>query len=229
MRFGRLTVTRLDHPYRLENGVHKHTRYWCVCDCGKEISVPAASLTRSQNATRSCGCLKIEACVARLTTHGQTRTYEYKLLRSIMDRCHNKNCPQYPRYGGRGIEVFADWRLDANAFCTYIRTVLGPKPSKKHSLDRIKNDRGYEPGNLKWSTNSEQTRNSRHARLITALGKTQHLEDWANELGVHKSTLHGRASRYGDEVAIAMSIKQTHTQPLEGESHEHKKSARVHL
>ncbi len=207
MRFGRLTVARLDHPHRIENGVNKHTRYWCVCDCGKEVSVPAASLTRTYRATRSCGCLKTEACIARLTTHGQTRSYEYKLLRSIMDRCHNENCPQYERYGARGIQVFDLWRTDAGAFCTYIRSVLGPRPSRKHSLDRKDNDRGYEPGNLKWSTNSEQTRNSRHARLITALGKTQHLEDWANELGVNKSTLHYRAKVHGDEVAITMSIK----------------------
>lgn len=42
----------------------------------------------------------------------------------------------------------------------YILKELGPRPSN-HSLDRIHNDGHYEPGNLRWSTQVEQMKNSR--------------------------------------------------------------------
>jgi hypothetical protein len=38
---------------------------------------------------------------------------------------------------------------------------MGPKPSPKHSLDRIDNDGNYEPGNCEWVTLSVQRSNIR--------------------------------------------------------------------
>ena len=73
-------------------------------------------------------------------------------------RCTNPNSLAYSNYGGRGIEfkfptvrAFAEWVLDN----------LGVRPSPFHSLDRIDNDRHYEPGNLRWASRSEQARNKR--------------------------------------------------------------------
>lgn len=50
--------------------------------------------------------------------------------------------------------AFAEWVLDN----------LGSKPTADHSLDRIDNNRGYEPGNLRWATREEQARNKRPYR-----------------------------------------------------------------
>ena len=38
---------------------------------------------------------------------------------------------------------------------------VGPRPSAKHSLDRIDNEKGYEPGNVGWRTDGEQIANRR--------------------------------------------------------------------
>ena len=87
---------------------------------------------------------------------------EYTRLRgigaSIRQRCQNPNTCGYSNYGGRGITSgfpsvasFAEWVLDN----------IGPRPTEQHTLDRIDNDRGYEPGNLRWATRSEQARNKR--------------------------------------------------------------------
>ena len=176
-------------------------------------STTAVSIVQLVFADTSLTITTNEPCAEQLMNykHGMSRNPLYKVWGSIRRRCTDRGFSRFGDWGGRGISLCAERAHNPLAFIAYVESELGTRPSRSHSLDRIDNDRGYEPGNLKWSTNSEQTRNSRHARLITALGKTQHLEVWANELGVNKSTLHGRAHRYGDEVAITMSIKQTQT------------------
>lgn len=52
-RFGKLTVLNRDEPYIEGNG-QRHTKWVCACDCGRKVSVMAASL-KSGN-TKSCGC-----------------------------------------------------------------------------------------------------------------------------------------------------------------------------
>lgn len=53
-RFGRLTVLELTDMTD-KNGTKK---YHCRCDCGNEIYVIRASLTRTRRPVRSCGCVK---------------------------------------------------------------------------------------------------------------------------------------------------------------------------
>lgn len=60
-------------------------------------------------------------------------------------------------YGGRGIRVCDEWRDDYQAFLAHV----GRRPSPNHSLDRIDNDGNYEPGNVRWTTKTEQQWNRR--------------------------------------------------------------------
>lgn len=146
-RFGRLTV--IDEPTpgaRSEVGVR--------CDCGIEKTVATRALGTSTN---SCGCLGKEASSQRALTHGRTGTSEYRIWQGMKWRCLNPNYKPYPRYGGRGITVCDRWRDSFDAFLADV----GPRPSKKHTLDRLDNDGNYEPGNVAWRTYAEQNQNRR--------------------------------------------------------------------
>lgn len=81
-------------------------------------------------------------------------------------RCHNPEHPKYPAYGGRGIQMCAEWREDVAAFVDYVISALGSRPDGC-SLDRIDNDGNYAPGNLKWSTPVQQANNKRTNRFVT--------------------------------------------------------------
>lgn len=85
--------------------------------------------------------------------------YLRKFWRAAKSRCSNPNNRSYKTYGARGIKVFKDWEDSYDTFYEWIIASIGERPTKFHSLDRVDNDRGYEPGNLKWSTPEEQGQN----------------------------------------------------------------------
>jgi hypothetical protein len=79
----------------------------------------------------------------------QRRTYTS--WRKMIDRCTNKNHPQYKDYGGRGIGVCKRW---LGRFSDFLHD-MGPRPEGK-TLDRINNDEGYCKKNCRWATKQQQ-------------------------------------------------------------------------
>lgn len=75
--------------------------------------------------------------------------------KNMIGRCYQPATNRFDRYGGRGISVCNRW-LDS--FENFIAD-MGPRPSPKHSIDRIDNDKGYEPSNCRWATRAEQVAN----------------------------------------------------------------------
>jgi hypothetical protein len=88
------------------------------------------------------------------TTHGQSRTPEYKVWASMWQRCTNPKNVRYGRYGGRGIGICERWEKFENFFAD-----MGLRPSNGHSIDRKDNEGNYEPSNCHWATRSEQQNN----------------------------------------------------------------------
>ena len=98
------------------------------------------------------------------TVHGHTsRSYappEYVAWQNMRARCNRATHPSYQYYGGRGIAVCPEW----DSFERFLEDV-GQRPDPSLSLDRIDNDRGYEPGNVRWATRVEQAANRRNRCL----------------------------------------------------------------
>ena len=92
-------------------------------------------------------------------THGRYNTPEHVAWRKMHQRCYDKNDVSYKWYGARGIRICDKWFLFTNFF-----NDMGLKPGPEYSLDRIDNDKDYEPGNCKWSTEKEQANNRGHIK-----------------------------------------------------------------
>lgn len=111
---------------------------------------------------------------------GQSQLSENRAWRQMKYRCLNSRCKSFADYGGRGISVFPEWVTSFSSFLACI----GTKPHPDMSLDRIDNEKGYEPGNVRWATPLRQARNRRMSVFLTHQGRTQHIRDWADELGI---------------------------------------------
>ena len=160
-QFTRLTVLYRVEDYITKSGI-KQTQWLCQCSCGNKTKAKTNTLT--SNRVKSCGCLNRELAAKRgkekLTKHGYHNTPEYKSWQAMKQRCLNKNSPNYPLYGGRGITICNQW---LNNFETFLSD-LGKCPPN-HVLDRIDNEGHYEPNNCIWSSKEQSALNSR-----TALG-----------------------------------------------------------
>lgn len=135
-------------------------------------------------------------------THGKTRTEAWNTWVNMIQRCSNSNHPDYEYYGGRGIEVCADW-LD---FLNFLRD-MGERPTSKHTLDRINNNLGYSKSNCRWATRKEQSMNTRRNVMVTIEGKTKCLKQWCSELGLRYDMVHHRVRHLGVDPIKAMAIR----------------------
>lgn len=175
-RFGRLTVVK-SVPGR---------RYLCRCDCGRDRVAHTSNLT--SGSVVSCGCWRR---VRMATVNATYKTAEYRTWRAMLQRCNNPRRPEYPRYGGRGIAVCDRWLSFANFLAD-----MGKKPLPELSIERIDNNKGYEPGNCCWATPYAQTRNRNSGnRFITFDGKTQMVSEWARAIGLTPAGMYNRLRR----------------------------------
>lgn len=171
-RFGLLTAIS---PHRGESRL----KWLCRCDCGKEALARDGNLISGN--TQSCGCQAAKGERNGNYRHGAARTKEHWAWKHMKDRCYNPRSRNFEHWGGRGISVAPEWRDDFSAFLAHV----GPAPSEAHSIDRIDNDRGYEPGNVRWATPTQQSRNTRRQANLC-------LSELAAKHGLNPQTLKTR-------------------------------------
>lgn len=200
LKFGRLLVIcRGEYPRR-----PKIAAWFCRCVCGKAVVVPGPSLRRGL--TKSCGCLWKDWSYSD-RKHGfgrkKARRPEYTAWASMKSRCQCKANKEFPNYGGRGIRVCRQWQ---KSFAQFFQD-MGPRPGPRYSLERVKVNGDYEPGNCRWATRPEQARNKRTNHLITANGRTQVMTDWLREVGLDHKAFYARL-RAGWTEEMAVTIPQ---------------------
>lgn len=136
-----------------------------------------------------------------LKRHGhasnRTTTRTYQTWINIKKRCYAKYDKSYHRYGGRGITVCDRW---LESFENFLED-MGEAPIER-SIDRIDNNGNYCPENCKWSTRSEQSRNSKCAKM-----NIQSIKSLKNDLSKNNRLSYRKlAKKYGITVGMIWQI-----------------------
>lgn len=153
------------------------------CSCGVSVIRPIGRVRGGY--IRSCGHLARDAKPG--LTHGMRGTKEYGAWTGMKERCMNPRSKDYPRYGGRGITVYEGWVDSFENFFDHI----GPSPTPAHQVDRINNEKGYMPGNVRWATPRRQARNRRGTYTWSIKGwNFDSMTDAARHFNVSTQTIH---------------------------------------
>lgn len=180
-------------------------QWWCECKCGTIKPVRASRLLNKE--TQSCKCLVRETGrILRETEFTHTLQPFSKRLKNIWNlmkaRCYKPQCPEFKHYGDRGILMCDAWLY----FDNFV-TDMGEPPTSKHSIERLDNNKGYQPDNCIWATQVQQMNNTRRNHFLTFQNKTQTLKQWSRELNLNYGTLIGR-------LKLGWSIEDALTAPL---------------
>lgn len=183
-RYGRLRALSLVGP-----GPSRGMIWSFACDCGRRFNA-------SGNEVRRGGITQCPECatasrVRDHSTHGMSKSDEYRIWMAIKNRCLNPNAEAYEYYGGRGIKICERWRV---SFLHFMED-MGMRPTKKHTVERVNNDGNYDPKNCVWATRKEQSNNKRNNRIICIGGLEKTLAQWAHETGINEATIRARIMR----------------------------------
>ena len=202
-KFGRLLVIAKTDKRDVTGGV----MWECLCNCGKTTFVTSYSLTSGH--CRSCGCYKIDYNREQgrkfFTKHGMKYTRLYDTWCGMKQRCCDKNSKSYKRYGARGIQVCDEW---LNDFMCFYKWAMENGYQDNLTIDRINNDRNYEPSNCRWATTAEQANNRRSNHYIIYKGVKMTIKQLSDICGIKYHALLCRINNGWDiEQAVSVPIK----------------------
>ena len=186
--FGKLTVISLGEMTR------EGRMYRCICSCGKQKEYPAAKLKAGK--TKQClSCSNSE----RSTKHGFHAYPEYKIWTAIKSRCRKLDNKQYKYYGERGIDICQEW---FDSFETFIEHI-GFRPGKRFTLDRTDNEKGYQPGNVRWVPMLVNANNTRRNVHYEKDGTSYTARDVATKFNIPYHRVNWCLIRYGIDWVFA--------------------------
>jgi len=207
--FGSLEVIAYAGKY-----VHGGAQWLCRCNlCGREVVCRSQKLGVNKTCSPKCG---VSISNTERAKHGcASRTSPkqkvHHVWSSIKQRCTNPKNTTYKSYGGRGISMYSEWMKDFTSFYAYI----GEPPNyiERWTIERIDNNKGYEPDNIKWALPKEQASNRRTNVRLTYEGETLTIQQWAYKLGMSPTTLIKRKTK-GKSVEEILKPKNVNYKKL---------------
>lgn len=122
--------------------------------------------------------------------------------RNMINRCTKPSCPEYKRYGARGIKVCDEWEN----FRAFKKWAVESGCKEGLSLDRIDNSCGYCPRNCRWTTPKAQANNTRSNCRIAFNGEMHTRQEWADVIGISSQALAERLSSTNWTLVDALTV-----------------------
>jgi len=196
-RFGKLKVIREGKTLKLPSGQTNRTMR-CKCDCGSVKNIRLLHLVRGR--IQSCGCI--------MPQHGYAKTKLYRVWTAMKERCYRDGYIDQHRYKDRGITVCKRW---LHNFISFKNWALKNGWQEGLVIDRIKNNKGYSPGNCRFVTQLINANNREDTIMVLYNGVNVSLSLLLNEKKKinHYAAIYGRIKRgWQEQKAIDTPIRE---------------------
>ncbi len=159
----------------------------CLCDCGKETFLTTSQIV-SGNVQECPDCARErrrEESRKQLYKHGMHDSRLYAVWWAMQSRCGCEGDTNYRHYGGRGINVCAEWK----EFEPFAKWAMANGYADCLTIERRDVNGHYEPSNCWWIPFQGQSFTRRNAHHVTVNGVTMCLTHWAKALGVSHAAI----------------------------------------
>lgn len=184
----------------------------CQCSCG-HVSIVNWSNLRSGKSTRCNTCARKASGVSgtRYDIGCPDKRHRRRLLgrmSAAISRCTNTGHRQFEAYGGRGIKVFEPWLKDKNLWLHHLCSLPG-WDDPVATIDRRDNDKGYEPGNLRFVTHRKQQNNKRQTVWVEYDGQKMSAAEFHRRHAQNFAYAHTVIRKLRDGVSPEQVVKES--------------------
>lgn len=129
-----------------------------------------------------------------------------EIWRSCRKRTMNARCKDFGKYGASHIRMCKEWEKDFEEFKKW---AMAHGYRQELTLDRIDNNRGYEPYNCRWVSRRVQANNRSTNIRITCRGETHTIAQWGRLSGTPAKIISRRLSRgWSPERAVFEPVRE---------------------
>lgn len=187
-----------------------YVMWTCRCECGAEVAIRSDHLTSGKR--RHCSW-RIHGRAPKPPSLQQLEHLTYISWRGMHRRCNSVEKKKNRTYVSRGITVCERWASFELFFID-----MGRRPGSAWSIDRIDNEKGYEPINCRWATTKQQNRNKRNNIFVQYLGKKILLRELCQQLNLQYSVIYSRhvVMKWPLEKALTTPVKRKLTNAAPG-------------
>jgi len=165
--------------------MNKNSRWKCKCLlCGGTTIVSRPNILSGN--TKDCGCNRSKKISNSVSKHNNIKSGTYSSWCKMKQRI---------KLGSKHSDIYGKIGIDEkwDDFINFYKD-MGDRPSG-YTLDRIDNSKGYFKENCRWATPKQQSRNRSSNKIIKCNGKSMCISEWAEYLGVHRSTVYRKIKK----------------------------------
>ncbi|SDB24780.1 hypothetical protein SAMN02910317_01192 [Ruminococcaceae bacterium FB2012] len=112
----------------------------------------------------------------------------YKKWDNMLNRCYRSSSSSSKNYMLRGIKVCEEWKYDSKKFMIW--AVMFGAYFEGSVIDRINNNKNYEPGNVRFVTTLSSLNNKRNSLRLTVEDEELTIAEWSRRTDISYGALH---------------------------------------